>query len=171
MLSPGGEIFTNLERGVIDATEWVGPYHDLRMGFYQAAKYYYYPGWHEPGTYLEYFFNKKAYDGLPADLQAILDAACMESEAWVLTQFDANNGASLQTLISKHKVEVIPFPAEVLSDLRKMALEVTAAEAAKTPMATKVNESFQKFQKVVGTWASASEMAYYNVISPKYSFK
>jgi len=171
VLTAGGEIFTNLERGVIDATEWVGPYHDLRMGFYQAAKYYYYPGWHEPGTYLEYFFNKKAYDALPKDLQHILDAACMESEAWVLTEFDANNGASLETLINKHKVEVIQFPAEVLSTLREMALEVVAEEAAKTPMATKVNESFQKFQKVMGPWATASEMAYYNIIMPKYAFK
>ena len=171
VLVPGGEIFTNLERGVIDATEWVGPYHDLRMGFYQAAKYYYYPGWHEPGTYLEYFFNKKAYDELPKDLQAILDAACMEAEAWTLAQFDANNGAALETLIQKHNVEVIQFPAEVLDALRKMALEVTAEEAAKTPMATKVNESFQKFQKVVGTWGTASEMAYYNVLQPKYPFK
>jgi TRAP-type mannitol/chloroaromatic compound transport system substrate-binding protein len=76
VLLPGGEIFTSLERGVIDATEWVGPLHDLRMGFYQAAKYYYYPGWHEPGTYLEYFFNKKAYESLPKDLQHIIDAAC-----------------------------------------------------------------------------------------------
>jgi len=58
---PGGEIFTSLERGVLDATEWVGPLHGLRFGFFKAAKYYYYPGWHEPGTYLEYFFNKKAY--------------------------------------------------------------------------------------------------------------
>ena len=171
VLLPGGEIFTGLERGVIDATEWVGPYHDLRMGFYQAAKYYYYPGWHEPGTYLEYFFNKKAYDGLPKDLQAILDAACMEGEAWALTQFDANNGASLETLIQKHKVEVIPFPAEVLDALRKMAVEVVEEEAAKSPMAKKVNDAFRKFEKTVGPWSTASEMAFYNIIMNKYAFK
>jgi TRAP-type mannitol/chloroaromatic compound transport system substrate-binding protein len=171
VLTPGGEIFTNLERGVIDATEWVGPYHDLRMGFYQAAKYYYYPGWHEPGTYLEYFFNKKAYEGLPKELQHILDAACMESEAWVLTQFDANNGASLQTLINKHKVQLIKFPDEVLDALRVMAEEVREEEAAKTAMAKKVNESFKQFQKVVGSWGTVSELAYYNTIQPKYPLK
>ena len=171
VLVAGGEIFTNLERGVIDATEWVGPYHDLRMGFYQAAKYYYYPGWHEPGTYLEYFFNKKAYDGLPKDLQHILDAACMENDAWALTEFDANNGAAMETLVKKHKVEVLPFPAEVLGALRKMAVDVVEEEAAKSPMATKVNQAFRKFEKVVGPWSTASEMAYYNIIMPKYAFK
>ena len=171
VLLPGGEIFTSLERGVIDATEWVGPLHDLRMGFYQAAKYYYYPGWHEPGTYLEYFFNKKAYEGLPKDLQHILDAACMENEQWTLTQFDAQNGAALQTLINKHKVEVIQFPDEVLSELRKLAVEVVQEEAAKSPMAKKVAESFAKFQKVVGTWGSISERAYFNVIQEAMSLK
>jgi TRAP-type mannitol/chloroaromatic compound transport system substrate-binding protein len=171
VLLPGGEIFTSLERGVIDATEWVGPLHDLRMGFYQAAKYYYYPGWHEPGTYLEYFFNKKAYESLPIDLQHILNAACMENEQWTLTQFDAQNGAALQTLINKHKVEVIKFPDEVLAALRKMAIEVVQEEAAKTPMAKKVAESFAKFQKVVGTWGSVSELAYYNVIQETMSLK
>ncbi len=171
VLLPGGEIFTSLERGVIDATEWVGPLHDLRMGFYQAAKYYYYPGWHEPGTYLEYFFNKKAYDGLPKDLQHILDAACMENEQWVLTQFDAQNGAALQTLINEHKVELIKFPDEVLDALRELAIEVVQEEAAKSPMAQKVSDSFANFQKVVGTWGSVSEQAYFNVIQPKMLLK
>ncbi len=171
VLTPGGEIFTNLERGVIDATEWVGPYHDLRMGFYQAAKYYYYPGWHEPGTYLEYFFNKKAYDSLPTELKHIVDVACMENEHWVLTQFDANNGAALQKLINEHKVELIKFPDEVLDALRNMAVEVVQEEAAKSPMAKKVSESFANFQKVVGTWGSVSELAYYNVIQPKMVLK
>ena len=171
VLTAAGEIFTNLERGVIDATEWVGPYHDLRMGFWEAAKYYYYPGWHEPGTYLEYFFNKKAYESLPKELQNILDAACMENEAWVLPQFEANNGAALQTLITKHHVELIKFPDEVLDALRPLAEEVREEEAAKTPIATKVNESFKKFQKVVGTWGTVSELAYYTNIVPKYSLK
>jgi len=167
-LLPGGEIFTSLERGVIDATEWVGPYHDLRFGLYQAAKYYYYPGFHEPGTYLEYFFNKKAYESLPKDLQHILDAACMESEAWTLAQFDANNGAALQTLINKHKVQMFKYPDEVISALRPMAQEVLEEEAAKSPMAKKVNESFKNFQKVVGTWGTVSEKAYYDILQPTY---
>jgi TRAP-type mannitol/chloroaromatic compound transport system substrate-binding protein len=164
VLLPGGEIFTSLERGVIDATEWVGPLHDLRMGFYQAAKFYYYPGWHEPGTYLEYFFNKAAYESLPKDLQQIVDGVCMENEHWVLTQFDVQNGAALQTLIDKHQVQLVQFPDAVLSDLRKLAQEVLEEEAAKSPMAKKVNESFKKFQKVVGSWGHISEQAYYNSI-------
>jgi TRAP-type mannitol/chloroaromatic compound transport system substrate-binding protein len=171
VLLPGGEIFTSLERGVIDATEWVGPLHDLRMGFYQAAKYYYYPGWHEPGTYLEYFFNKKAYESLPKDLQHIVDAACTETEHWVLAQFEALNGQALQTLINDKKAQLTQFPDQVLADLRKLADEVVAEEAAKTPMATKVNKAFKEFQKVVGTWGSVSEKAYYDIIQPKFSLK
>jgi TRAP-type mannitol/chloroaromatic compound transport system substrate-binding protein len=171
VLTAGGEIFTNLERGVIDATEWVGPLHDLRLGLYQAAKYYYYPGWHEPGTYLEYFFNKKAYESLPKDLQHMLDAVCMENELWVLSQFEARNGAALQELITKHKVELIRFPDEVLNALRPMAQEVVEEEAAKTPMAKKVSESFKNFQKVAGTWGSVSEKAYYEIIQPVYALK
>jgi TRAP-type mannitol/chloroaromatic compound transport system substrate-binding protein len=167
VLTAGGEIFTNLERGVIDATEWVGPLHDLRMGFYQAAKYYYYPGWHEPGTYLEYFFNKKAYESLPKDLQHMLDAICMENELWVLSQFEARNGAALQELITKHNVELIQFPEEVLNSLREMSLEVVEEEAKKTPLATKVNDSFKAFQKVAGAWGSVSEKSYYDIISPQ----
>jgi TRAP-type mannitol/chloroaromatic compound transport system substrate-binding protein len=166
-LTPGGEIFTNLERGVIDATEWVGPLHDLRMGFYQAAKFYYYPGWHEPGSILEYFFNKKAYESLPKDLQAIIDGACMESHAWMLAQFDAQNGDALETLISKHKVQVIRFPEAVLEGLRKISQEVLEAEAAKDPQAKKVHESFKKFQKMFGAWGAVSEKAYYDGIAQK----
>jgi TRAP-type mannitol/chloroaromatic compound transport system substrate-binding protein len=171
ILSAGGEIFTNLERGVIDATEWVGPLHDLRMGFWQAAKYYYYPGWHEPGTYLEYFFNKKVYESLPRDLQHIVDAAVMENELWVLAQFEARNGEALQTLINEHHVNLMRFPDKVLDSLRKLAEEVVEEEANKDPMARKVADSFKKFQKVVGTWGTTSEKAYYDIIQPKYSLK
>jgi len=102
VLLPGSEIFTSLERGVIDATEWVGPLHDLRMGFYKAAPYYYYPGWHEPGTCLEVMFNKKAYEELPADIKAIIDAVAMETNLWSLSNFEAENGTALETLISEH---------------------------------------------------------------------
>src|SRR6266508_3418718 len=80
VLTPGGEIYTALERGTIDACEWVGPHDDMKLGLHNAAKYYYYPGWHEPGTTGEFGFNKKAYDSLPADLKAILDYACQSAQ-------------------------------------------------------------------------------------------
>jgi len=92
VLVAGGEIYTSLERGVIDATEWIGPYHDQKMGFNKIAKYYYTPGWHEPGTQLEFFINKETYDGLPADIKAIMDAVSMRVHNWVLAEFDAQNG-------------------------------------------------------------------------------
>ena len=167
VLLPGGDIFTSLERGVIDATEWVGPLHDLRMGFYQAAKFYYFPGWHEPGTYLEYFFNKKAYDSLPKDLQQIVDAVCVENEHWVLAQFEAQNGAALQTLQTKHNVQLKQFPDAVLDALRKLSADVLEEEAGKSPIAKKVNESFKSFQGVVGSWGRISEKAYYDSIAPQ----
>jgi len=164
ILTAVAEIFTNLERGVIDATEWVGPLHDLRLGLHQAAKYYYYPGWHEPGSYLEYMFNKKAYESLPRELQYIVNAAAMESEQWILAQFEAQNGAALQTLINTHKTQLIRYPNEVLNALRPLAAQVLEEEASKEPMARKVHENFRKFQKVMGTWGAVSEKAYYDTI-------
>jgi TRAP-type mannitol/chloroaromatic compound transport system substrate-binding protein len=167
----GSEIFTNLERGVIDATEWVGPLHDKRLGLHQAAKYYYYPGWHEPGTYLEYFFHKKAYESLPKDLQAILDTACMANELWCLAQFDARNGAALVELINKHKVQLLKYPDSVMEALRKISKEVIAEQAAKNAMSKKVAAGFEAFQKQVGPWYTISEKAYYDDIFGKYSLK
>jgi len=171
VLLPGGEIFTSLERGVIDATEWVGPMHDLRMGFYKAAKYYYYPGWHEPGTCLEVMFNKKAYESLPVELQQILDAVAAETNMWSLCEFEAGNGAALQTLISEHNVNLVRFPEQLLNDLRKLADETLEEEAGKDAMSRKVHDAFKKFKAQVGVWGSVSENAYYNVIADKYALK
>ncbi len=95
----------------------------------------------------------------------------MESEQWTLAQFDAQNGAALQELITKHHVQLIKFPDEVLNDLRKLAKEVVEEEAAKDPQARKVNEDFQKFRKIVGTWGTVSERAYYDIIQERYSLK
>ncbi len=171
VLLPGGEIFTSLERGVLDATEWVGPMHDLRMGFYKAAPYYYYPGWHEPGTCLEVIFNKGAYDSLPRDLQQIIDTVAMEINLWSLCQFEAGNGAALQELISKHNVKLRCFPDKVLADLHRLAREVVEEEAAKDPVSTRVNEAYKKFKAQVGIWGSVSEKAYYDMIADTYSLK
>ncbi|MEW6259663.1 MAG: TRAP transporter substrate-binding protein [Thermodesulfobacteriota bacterium] len=170
-LMPAGEIFTSLERGVIDATEWVGPLHDLRMGFYKAAKYYYYPGWHEPGTTLEVIFNKKAYESLPKDLQVILDAVAMETNLWSLCEFEAGNGAALEELITVHKVNLMEFPAPMMDALRKLSYEVLEEEAAKDPMSKKVHEAFKKFKKQVGVWGTIADKSYFETIAEKYSLK
>jgi TRAP-type mannitol/chloroaromatic compound transport system substrate-binding protein len=171
VLLPAGEIFTSLERGVIDATEWVGPMHDLRMGFYKAAKYYYYPGWHEPGTCLEVMFNKKAFESLPKDLQGLLRAVAMETNLWALSGFDAANGAALQELITKHKVNLVKFPDALMDDLKKLAEETLEEEAAKDPLSRKVHENFKKFKAQVGVWGSVSEKAYYSDIAHKFALK
>jgi TRAP-type mannitol/chloroaromatic compound transport system substrate-binding protein len=165
VLLAGGEIYTSLERGVLDATEWVGPLHDLRMGFYQAAKYYYYPGWHEPGTCLEVMFNKKVYDGLPKDLKTILDVAAAETNLWSLCEFEARNGEALETLVTKHNVQLVRFPDSVLKDFKKLSEEVLEEEAAKDALAKKVHENFKAFKARLGKWGDVSEKAYYDYIS------
>ena len=171
ILTPGGEIFTNLERGVIDACEWLAPQHDMLMGFYKAAKYYYYPGWQEPGTALEVTFNKNAYESLPKDLQAILDYSCQAVTAWEWAGLSNSNAEALEELITKYHVNVIPFPENVLNTLRKLSQETLEEIAASNPLAKKVNENYKAFMKKLGPWSTISERAYYNVIAEKYPIK
>jgi len=168
-LTPGGEIFTNLERGVIDASEWVGPYHDYRLGLPKAAKYYYYPGWHEPGTALEIIFNKKVYDALPKNLQVILDACSAQTNIWQLSEFESHNGEYLEKILADGKTELLEFSPEIMDNLRKLAQEVVAEEAAKDALSTKVNDAFQAFKKRIGMWGQYSEAAYYQLIAEKMS--
>ncbi|MFP4603396.1 MAG: TRAP transporter substrate-binding protein, partial [Halochromatium sp.] len=118
---PGGEIFTSLQSGNIDATEWVGPYNDLAFGLHKAAKYYYYPGWHEPGTTLEAFVNKEVFDGLPDDLQAIVLNACKVANQDLLAEYTARNPAALRTLLTEYGVELRQYPDDVLLALRALS--------------------------------------------------
>ncbi len=159
---PGGEIFTSLKSGAIDATEWVGPYNDLAFGLYKAAKHYYYPGWHEPGTTLECFVNKKAFDALPKDLQTIVTTACKAANLDGLSEYTARNNEALHTLVTKHKVDLRRFPDEVLKKLKVISDEVVAEVAAKDPKSKKVYESFRKFRDQVVAWHDVSERAYMN---------
>jgi TRAP-type mannitol/chloroaromatic compound transport system substrate-binding protein len=159
---PGGEIFTSLQSGAIDATEWVGPYNDLAFGLYKAAKYYYYPGWHEPGTTLECFINQKALETLPKDLQSIVINACRVANQDMLADFTAKNNAALQTLVEEHNVEVRRFPDDVLTKLKELSDQVVAEVAKQDAISKKVYDSYQKFRQQAIPWQNISERAYLN---------
>jgi TRAP-type mannitol/chloroaromatic compound transport system substrate-binding protein len=167
VLTPAAEIFATLERGVIDAAEWVGPHDDLKLGLHKAARYYYYPGWHEPGTVSEFGFNKKAYETLPADLRRILDLAAAATQVDGLMDFHTKNGTALERLKTefKGKVELVQFPVPVLRDLRKIATQVIRDQSEKSPMARKVHASFTKFQALVGPWDHVAEGAYHQLVA------
>jgi TRAP-type mannitol/chloroaromatic compound transport system substrate-binding protein len=162
VLTPAAEIYAALERGVIDAAEWVGPHDDLRLGLHRTARYYYYPGWHEPGTTNEFTFNKKAYDGLPVDLKRTLDHAAAAVSVYGVTDYHTKNATALQQLKTefKGKVDVLALPVPVLRDLKKLADQVTREESEKTPMARKVYASFTKFQALLGPWDHVAGGAY-----------
>ncbi len=162
VLLPGGEIFPSLQSGAIDATEWVGPYNDMAFGLYKAAKHYYYPGWHEPGTTLECFINTKALEELPKDLQAIVMNACKIANADMLAEYTARNNAALETLVNVHKVDLRKFPDEVLKKLMQLSDEVVSEVAEKDPMSGKVFKSFRKFRDQAIAWHNVSERAYLN---------
>jgi len=167
VLTPGNEIYAALERGVIDAAEWIGPHLDMQIGLHRTARYYYYPGWHEPGTMLDFGFNKKAYDGLPGELRQMLDHAAAAVQVYGLTEHHAKNAIALERLRTefKDKVVVLPLPAPVLRDLKKIAAEVVKEESEKTPMARKVHASCAKFQALVGPWDHVAEGAYHQLVA------
>jgi len=159
---PGGELFTSLQTGAIDATEWVGPYNDLAYGFYKAARYYYYPGWHEPGTTLECFINAKAFEALPADLRSIVMNAARVANQDMLAEYTARNNDALDTLLNEHKVDIRRFPDDVIEQLRKLSQEVVEEEAHKSPQAARIAESYLTFWEKVMRWHDISERAFLN---------
>jgi TRAP-type mannitol/chloroaromatic compound transport system substrate-binding protein len=157
---PGGELFIALETGAIDATEWVGPYNDLAFGLYKAAKYYYYPGFHEPGTILEAMINKKAFEALSEDLQAIVRYACRAVNQDLLAEYTARNPTALQTLLGKHHVDMRPYPDDVLAQLRTISAEVVAELAEKDAFSRRVYNSYSRFREEAMRWSRISELAY-----------
>lgn len=160
VLVAGDEICTSLARGDIDATEWVGPFHDLEMGLHNVAKYYYYPGWHECGTGIEAMVNLVAWNRLPDDLKAIVEAAGYKCNMWMLSEFEARNNSALQELINTHKVCLKPFPEPVLKGLKELALEVMAEAAASTSASREAYDAFIKFQAAMFDWNKIAEGHY-----------
>lgn len=159
MNMPGGDIYTSLERGVLDAAEWIGPYHDYVMGFHKVAKYYYYPGWHEPGSNLELFVNKQAFEQLPLDLQELVKAIAYKYNLIVLSEFEAKNNFYLKKILSESQVKLKPFPPDVLNALKKYSEEAIEEITAKDSFSNEVYNHYAKFKSEILGWNQSSEVA------------
>lgn len=159
---PGSEIFTSLQTGVIDATEWVGPYNDLAFALHNAAEYYYYPGWHEPGPTLEAIINKDAWEELPKDLQTMVTVASRAINEDMLSEFTARNNSALKTLVNEHDVKLRKLPDDVLAALKAASQEVVAEAAQANPLAQRIYDSYMAYYAGVREYHAISEQAYIN---------
>ena len=157
---PCGELFTALQTGVIDATEWVGPYNDLTFGFHQAAKYYYYPGWHEPGPMLELLINKDAWDSLPKHLQVIIETASKAVNQDMLDEYLAKNNQALTELVETHGVELRKLPDDVIEEFRIISNRILDDLASEDETIAKVYTSYLKFKNDVSAYHEISEDAF-----------
>ncbi|KGM07360.1 TRAP transporter solute receptor, unknown substrate 6 [Methylophaga thiooxydans] len=160
VLLAGSEVYTALERNTIDATEWIGPYHDQRLGLYRAAKHYYYPGWHEPGTVLELTVNKRAWDSLPADLKAIITHAAESENVLMLSEMEQKNLTALKEMRARSDIQIQRFPDDVLSRLAAMTEETLAEEATADPKFKRVYEAYEAFRQKDDAWTAISEKSY-----------
>jgi TRAP-type mannitol/chloroaromatic compound transport system substrate-binding protein len=156
-LLPGGEIFPALERGVIDAAEFVGPYQDRRLGLQNAAKYYHTTGWHEPSTTGELVISKPAWEALPEDLKTIVQQACKAATIESVTWSEAVNGEALADLIANEGVQASELPKEVVDKLREATRDTLTTEAGKDPLVKKVHDSYMAFKEKHDRWAGISE--------------
>jgi TRAP-type mannitol/chloroaromatic compound transport system substrate-binding protein len=160
---PGGEIFTSLQTGVIDAAEWVGPFNDLVLGFHQVARYYYYPGWQEPGPNLEMIINQEAFASLPKDLQVMLRTAAEAVNNDVLSEYTARNNRALTELVEVHGVEVRRLPDDVLAKLKQISDERVKKLVGDDPLSLRIYESYTAYRQGVMNYSELSERAFLNV--------
>ena len=155
----GGEIYPALERGVIDATEWVGPYDDEKLAFHQVARYYYYPGWWEPGPALSFYINQDAWDRLPPLYQQALEVAAAEANVGMLAKYDALNPPALQRLLADG-VELRRFPDDVMEAAQRIAFDLMEQEAAADATYNTVYTAFKDWREASYQWFGTAEQAY-----------
>ncbi|MEM9506962.1 MAG: TRAP transporter substrate-binding protein [Cyanobacteria bacterium P01_E01_bin.35] len=156
---PGGEIYLALERGAIDAAEWVGPYDDLKLGLNKAASFYYYPGWWEPGPTLEVQVNKSQWDKLPVEYQEIFKTAAMEANLNMLAQYDALNREALKTIMDGG-TKLTAYPPEVLQAAQQAATAYYADQSERSPAFKKVYEQWNQFRSSIAEWNKINELSY-----------
>ena len=159
---PGSEIFTSLQSGAIDAAEWIGPYNDLAFGLHKAAKYYYYPGWQEPGSALEMIINQAAFDSLPEDLREIVLTCASATNDRMAAEFTARNAEALQTLIRDHGVQVRRYPEDVIRELQRLSAEVLEETARTDAMFRRVLDSLTAFRQTMTPYIDIAERAMLN---------
>ncbi|MFN4277741.1 MAG: TRAP transporter substrate-binding protein [Ferrovibrio sp.] len=157
----GGDIYPSLEKGTIDAAEWVGPYDDEKLGFNKVAKYYYYPGWWEGGPQLSVMVNLEQWNKLPKEYQAVLEAACAEANVWMVAKYDALNPAALRKLIAGG-TQLRAFPRPVMEASFNAAVELYAETSAKNPKFKKVFDSWVKFRDDEVMWWRVAENTFDN---------
>jgi len=159
---PGGEIMPALQSGVIDATEWVGPWNDLAFGFYKIAKYYYGPGFHEPSSALEVIVSKDRFEALPKDLQAAVENACMAENGYMLSEFTAGNSEAQRILVDKHGVAIANFPDDVVKAAFDFSVEVVRETATQGDLAKRIFDGWWQVRKDAIARAPFAEQGYMN---------
>jgi TRAP-type mannitol/chloroaromatic compound transport system substrate-binding protein len=153
---PGGEIYQALEKGTIDAAEWVGPYDDQKLGFYKVAPFYAYPGWWEGGPQLELHVNVKAFDALPAEYKTMIEAACAYCQMDMQGKYDARNAASLKQLVAGG-AKLFPFPKDLMDAAFKEAMGLYSEISAKNANWKKVYDDYAAFRRDVNLWFRFTE--------------
>ena len=160
---PGPDIYPALERGALDAAEWVGPYDDEKLGFHRIAKHYYYPGWWEGGPQLSFLFNRQKWNALPEPYQAALQAACAEANVRMLADYDAKNPPALMRLVQQG-AKLHAYPKDVMLAARRAAFEIYAEESGKNPAFKTLYDSWKPFRDAQIQWFKIAEAPYQNFL-------
>jgi TRAP-type mannitol/chloroaromatic compound transport system substrate-binding protein len=161
---PGGEVFLALDRGAIDAAEWVGPYDDEKLGLNKAAQFYYYPGWWEPGATLEIQINKSAWEKLPQEYQEILKTAAREANLNMLSQSDALNREAFQRLIASG-TQFKPFSQDILVAAKKISFDLYQQSASQDATFKEVFDNWEKFRQEIISWNKVNELSFSNFVA------